>query len=121
MPANAASESARIRRERRTIGMMIGMYCRARHGARRDTRCEHCDQLYRYAMERIDKCVFSPEKPTCANCPVHCYRKAMREEVRSVMRYAGPRMLLRHPVLAVFHRLDGRRVVELPRRGSRSA
>jgi hypothetical protein len=31
----------------------------------------------------------------------------MREAVREVMRYAGPRMALRHPILAFLHLLDG--------------
>jgi hypothetical protein len=29
--------------------------------------------------------------------------------MREVMRYAGPRMLWRHPLLAVAHLIDGRR------------
>jgi len=33
----------------------------------------------------------------------------LREHVRIVMRYAGPRMLWRHPILAVRHLIDGRR------------
>ncbi|MDI9444206.1 MAG: nitrous oxide-stimulated promoter family protein [Planctomycetota bacterium] len=33
----------------------------------------------------------------------------MRQRVKEVMQYAGPRMLLRHPVLAVRHLLDNRR------------
>jgi hypothetical protein len=35
------------------------------------------------------------------------------------MRYAGPRMLGRHPVLALLHKLDGLRKVEAPARGRR--
>jgi hypothetical protein len=31
----------------------------------------------------------------------------MREKVKKVMRYAGPRMLLHHPVLAMHHAVDG--------------
>lgn len=72
-------------------------------------------------MQRIDKCPFCLNKPTCANCPVHCYKKDMREAVREAMRYAGPRMLLRHPILAILHQIDGRRVVELPARKSKPA
>ncbi len=33
----------------------------------------------------------------------------MREKIRRVMRYAGPRMLLRHPVMALLHMVDGLR------------
>lgn len=100
---------------------MIEMYCRDRHNGERDALCKDCAALHTYAMQRIDKCPFCLSKPTCANCPIHCYKKDMREEVKTVMRYAGPRMLFRHPVLAVLHKLDGRRKVELPKRASRSA
>jgi hypothetical protein len=70
-----------------------------------------------YATRRIDRCIFGEAKPTCARCTVHCYNATMRERVRSVMRYAGPRMLWRHPILAIAHMLDGRREApELPGR-----
>ena len=32
-----------------------------------------------------------------------------RQEIRAVMRYAGPRMLYRHPKMALWHLFDGRR------------
>ena len=41
------------------------------------------------------------------NCPVHCYQKARREQVKVVMRYAGPRMVWEHPVMSIRHWLDG--------------
>jgi hypothetical protein len=40
---------------------------------------------------------------------VHCYQREIRAQVREVMRYAGPRMLLRHPILAITHLIDGKR------------
>jgi hypothetical protein len=33
----------------------------------------------------------------------------MRDHIKLVMRYAGPRMLLRHPILTIRHLLDARR------------
>ncbi|GAP15638.1 nitrous oxide-stimulated promoter [Longilinea arvoryzae] len=98
----------RLRRERVTIDQMIALYCREQH-ASPDGLCPDCVSLQEYTHQRLEKCVFGAEKPTCANCPVHCYRADMRAKVREVMRYAGPRMLLRHPVLTVRHLLDGRR------------
>ena len=96
----------RIARERKTISIMIRMYCRAHHNPA-DGLCPDCAELEAYALQRIDRCPFGWRKPTCANCPIHCYKPGMRERIRTVMRYAGPRMLLRHPVLAVLHLLDG--------------
>jgi hypothetical protein len=40
--------------------------------------------------------------------------------MRTVMRYAGPRMLWRHPLLAVAHLIDGRRPAP-PRPNSQAA
>jgi hypothetical protein len=106
----------RIRREKKTISAMIGMYCRDLHGDRSSDLCDHCGTLHDYAMQRIDKCPFCLDKPTCANCTIHCYKDDMREEVRRVMRYAGPRMMRRHPILALLHIIDGFRSAELPER-----
>lgn len=104
----------RLARELKTIRAMVRMHCCHRHGTD-DILCTECAAMFDYATRRLDRCVFGDEKPTCANCKVHCYSTSMRERVREVMRYAGPRMLWRHPVLAVAHVLDGRRPApELP-------
>jgi len=95
----------RLDRERRTIGFIIEIYCHGRHGQAVGL-CTECEQLFNYAMERIDKCPFKENKPACAKCTVHCYQPQMREQVRKVMRYAGPRMLLSHPILTIMHYMD---------------
>ena len=98
-------------RELRTIEAMMRMYCRG-HRHRREAGahlCAECDALFDYAKRRLERCVFGDAKPTCANCVVHCYTPDMRAQVRAMMRWAGPRMLLRHPVLGILHKLDGRR------------
>lgn len=93
--------------EKRTIAAMIHMYCRARHGIRRGL-CRECEELLAYAEERIDRCPFGIQKPVCNQCTVHCYKPAMREQARVVMRYAGPRMMMHHPVLAIRHMIRSR-------------
>jgi Nitrous oxide-stimulated promoter len=65
--------------------------------------------LFEYAQARLGKCPWGENKPVCAQCTIHCYRPDMREEVRKVMRYAGPKMLLRHPLLALDHLLHERK------------
>lgn len=84
------------------------MYCRAKHGTRRGF-CEECQQLYDYTVARLNTCPFGKDKPTCVKCPVHCYQALMREKISEVMRYAGPRMIYRHPILTLFHYIDGSR------------
>ena len=96
-------------REFKTIATMLRMYCSAHHNSGKACLCPDCAALHDYAWRRLERCVFGEDKPTCVNCAVHCYSAAMRERVRQVMRWAGPRMLLRHPVLAIRHLLDDRR------------
>jgi len=86
----------RIRREKRTVAAMLDLYCHEEHGTQGEL-CTDCQALHDYAMQRLDRCPFGEEKTTCANCAVHCYKPAMRERVRVVMRTAGPRMIWRHP------------------------
>lgn len=94
---------------------MLGIYCHDHHG-RADALCADCGQLRLYAHRRLDTCPFQEQKPVCNRCEVHCYSTLMRERVRDVMRYAGPRMPLRHPWLAFRHMLDQlRRVPNLMR------
>ncbi len=102
------SDHPRLRRERKTLEAMIGLACRGRHRTS-EALCPECSALLQYAQGRLQKCPFAERKPTCARCPIHCYRPERRAEIREVMRYAGPRMVYRHPVLALFHWLDGRR------------
>lgn len=109
MVSNSAGASQRVARERKTVVAMIQIYCRGHHASRRGL-CGDCAQLQDYAMSRLAHCPFGSEKPTCVNCPVHCYKPSRREQIREVMCYAGPRMLWRHPLLAVRHLLDGRRL-----------
>lgn len=113
-----AFSSRRLSREYKTIEAMVRIFCNDRHqgGGR---LCESCEELRAYAHYRLEKCPFGSEKPTCVNCKVHCYQAAMRERVREVMRYSGPKMVLRHPYLALMHILvDGK--LPAPERKKRS-
>jgi hypothetical protein len=87
--------------EKKTIRAMIGIYCKSQHGG--SGLCSDCRDLEKYALQRIDRCVFGADKPACKQCPVHCYKPSRREEIREVMRFSGPRMIYRHPVLSVHH------------------
>ena len=113
------SERKRLARERLTMAKMIGMYCSAHHDSSGNVLCAACREFQNYTEVRLQKCPYGEDKPTCANCPVHCYKPARRAHAREIMRYAGPRMLLRHPLLAIAHQLDGFREARHPRELSR--
>jgi Nitrous oxide-stimulated promoter len=89
-------------REKKTIEAMVKIYCNAHHKARVGL-CADCRGLLDYAMARLDKCPFGAKKPACSKCTIHCYGPSMRSRVTEVMKYAGPRMISKHPVLALMH------------------
>ncbi|AST81178.1 TPA: nitrous oxide-stimulated promoter family protein [Citrobacter farmeri] len=99
----------RIAREKMTIKKMIALYESLCPQASDESG--HYDALFAYAQKRLDRCVFGEEKPACKQCPVHCYQPAKREEMKQIMRWAGPRMLWRHPILTVRHLIDDKRPV----------
>ena len=113
-PRSRDADRPRITREKRTIEAMVQLYCSDHHpGA--DGLCAECEKLLAYAKRRLDSCPFQEAKPACNHCSVHCYAPKMRTRVQEVMRYSGPRMLFRHPMLSLQHLLDKcRKVPTLP-------
>jgi hypothetical protein len=87
---------------------MVIEYCKRKHKTQNGL-CWECNDLLRYAMNRLEKCPYQEGKTTCAKCPVHCYNNEMREKIREVMRFSGPRMIFRHPIMALLHMKDGLR------------
>ena len=55
---------------------MIALYCHKKHHTKKGELCEECEKLY------------APE---------------MKEKIRDMMKFSGPRMLLYNPVLAIKH------------------
>ena len=104
--------TGRLKAEHETLVSMTAIYCEDHHGQQAAGLCNSCAQLMSYSEERLAKCPYGQAKPTCARCPVHCYKKEPREQMRQVMRYAGPRMPWRHPLKSLTHVFDKlRRVV----------
>lgn len=96
---------SRSKREKNTIKAMTKIFCHDIHG--RNEICAECRDFLAYAHARLDKCPHQAAKPTCANCKTHCYKPEMRQQALDIMRYAGPRMLTKHPYLALRHVLNG--------------
>lgn len=110
---DAPRTAKRRAREKRTISQMVALYCAGSHEAAARTERAHCGEAVcpacaavdAYAVLRTERCRRMEAKTSCEECGNHCYAPEKREEIRAVMRYAGPRMLGRHPVAAVRHLL----------------
>ncbi len=95
--------------ELKTIKAMVNIYCKAFH--KTPGSCNECNDFLDYANEKLDRCPYGQQKPTCNKCPIHCYKPKQREQARKIMRYAGPRMLIYHPILAIKHLRAEKRAV----------
>ena len=93
-------------REKKVVGEMIALYCHKNHHTKGKDLCPDCQALVDYAQSRSDHCPFMENKTFCSNCRVHCYSPKMREQIRQVMRFSGPRMIFHHPVMAVRHVIE---------------
>lgn len=94
---------ARREMEKESLEIMTKIYCRGKHHTKGSNLCPECRRFLDYAFVRTDKCPFMETKTFCSACKVHCYSKEMRPYVKKVMKYAGPRMLFRSPVLTLLH------------------
>ncbi len=91
--------------EKEIVSDMISLYCRKNHKSK-ENLCEDCANLKYYALNRIEKCPFMENKTFCSSCKVHCYREDMRQKIKLVMKYSGPRMLFYHPITAIHHLIE---------------
>ncbi|MGF1754879.1 nitrous oxide-stimulated promoter family protein [Vibrio makurazakiensis] len=95
--------------EYKTVIAMVHIYCADHHGTKE--LCNDCRELLEYAETKLDRCPYGQAKPTCNKCPIYCYKPEPKEQMRLVMRYAGPRMLPKHPILAIRHLIHERRAI----------
>ena len=94
-------KTTRIAWEKEVVERMIRLYCCKKE--KNETLCPSCEELLRYAHARLDRCPFGEQKGACKECRIHCYQPAMRQKMKEIMRYSGPRMLLYAPWMAIQH------------------
>ncbi len=111
----------------RTVADFISIFCRGNHGDRArgpvmtdaaalgvygrrvPKLCDECEAHLAYAERRRAYCPKDP-KPFCAHCDTHCYRPDESAWQRQMMRYAGPRSMLRgYAIEGIKHALEARR------------
>lgn len=95
-----------MRREAKTVEVMIRQYCRLKH-QNRDKLCTDCAALLEYSNKRLASCPFQEGKTSCGKCKIHCYKPDMQKKIRDVMRTIGPRMVFTNPIMSFYHLIDG--------------
>ena len=91
----------RIEKEKRIMEFMVRLYCSKKE--KNNELCDSCKELIEYSKTRLDNCPYGNKKPSCKRCQKHCYIKEYRENIREVMRYSGPRIILYKPLEFIRH------------------
>jgi len=116
-----------VRRDTRTVGDFVGIYCGGNHadrqrapiesdaaslgvyGRKAPVVCAECAEHLRYAEKRRAYCPKDP-KPFCAHCDTHCYKPEERSWQQHMMRYSGPRSVFHgHAIDGIKHALEARK------------
>lgn len=101
--------SGKLLHEYQTIAAMVDIYCKAhKHNSQPVSDCQECQDFLVYAHTKLDRCPYGQGKPSCNKCPIHCYKPHMKDKARQIMVFAGPKMLLHHPMMAIRHLLSAR-------------
>ena len=93
--------SKRQDKDRRTLEAIGRIYCKGNHeGASCDAAglCTSCREAVDATLQRASECPFG-HAGNCEDCKVHCQRGEAQRRIREIMRYAAPRMALRHPLM----------------------
>ena len=99
--ANEKWLQAKRRQEKDMLSKMISLYCRKKHRPVREVLCNDCSEIMGYSHERCDSCPHIAAKTSCKRCKTPCYRPDMREKIRTIMSWAGPRIILHHPIAVI--------------------
>ena len=91
----------KIEREKRVVECMIKLYCKKKEHNK--NLCKECREIMEYALKRLDHCKVGEDKPTCRVCPIHCYKPEMKEKIKTIMRFSGPRLIIYHPIFTINH------------------
>lgn len=89
----------KIDRAKNTIQLMISTYCELKRHSPDSHLCHDCEELLNYALSKLDKCPKGEKRKGCRRCEIHCYSPEMRQRIREVMRYMGPRWIFILPYI----------------------
>ena len=95
-------------REKRTVALMIRLYCRKKHGTKKIfvPNAKHFRSMRCSAV--INAPLWKPRPFALTAVCIVTSRKCVKK-IREVMRFSGPRMILHHPVMAVRHVIESKK------------
>ncbi len=94
-----------IPKEKANIKKTFAVYCHSNHNTPNDKLCPKCTALLATVMTKMNKCPYGITKPICDRCDRQCFGLTQNKEFNKIMNGTQKRMLLKHPVMTVKHKL----------------
>lgn len=109
----------KVAREFKVFRLMVEMYCRSHHKG--DVPCPACQAVLAEMACRLRDCPSGADKQACEDCKNQCRGPSVQFQTREIMRWAAPRMAVRHPIEAIRHAWHAMRNSAAARKGGKRA
>lgn len=95
-------------KEKETIRKMFGAYCQSKHKTDAGKKlCPKCTALLATIMLKMNRCPYGITKPLCNKCDLQCFGPVQTKQFLEVMDSAQKKMFLKHPIMALKHKIHG--------------
>jgi len=95
-----------VPKEKETIRKTFGVYCHSHHKTNDGKAlCPKCTALLATVMLKMQRCPYGITKPICERCDIPCFGTKQTAEFRAIMQGSQRRMLFKHPIMTLKHKL----------------
>ena len=92
-----------IPKEKENIRKTFAVYCAKHHKPKNGKLCPACTALLATVFTKMDRCPYGITKPICDRCDR--FGAKATQDFLTIMKSAQRGMFLRHPVMAIKHKL----------------
>lgn len=94
-------------KEKENITKSFAVYCNANHGTERGKLCAKCNALLMTIFPKMNRCKYGLTKPICDKCEEQCFGDAHSKAFMEIMDGSRKKMLVKHPMMTVRHKIVG--------------
>ena len=94
-------------KEKENIKTSFAVYCNANHDTKDGKLCPKCTALLTTVLLKFGRCKYGVTKPLCDHCDEKCFGEAANKTFMKIMDGSRNKMLLRHPIMTVRHKITG--------------
>ena len=96
-----------IPNEKINIKKTLGIYCNQKHNTKDGHLCPKCTAMLTTILLKMKQCKYGSTKPICDHCDSLCFGSEYNKIFMEAMTTTGKKMLVKHPVMAIKHKVLG--------------